>query len=651
VTGFASFDLETFSEADLSEVGTYLYAEHPSTRVLCVAYSVNGGPVQLWPHRDSLQPLIDVIRAGGTVQGHNVEFDMVLWNRTLRRSVVVPEIKPEQLSCTRARSAMHGLPQSLADVGQALALSTQKDFEGRALMLKLCRPAKPVKAEGDAPNPLRLHTPENLQRLGAYCARDVETEQAIGAVVPELTQPERTVYLVTHRINERGWRVDLPLVRALKEQAAARQVECSVRIAELTGGKVKAFTKVANLTEWLRSKGVNVPGVDRHALMRALRTTEGDVRAVIEARLNAARSSVAKLDAILAQTHDRYWLCRGQFVYAGAGATGRWSARGVQLQNLPRVPEPVAAAFDAYRERAMSGSLTLAEISQMLRGCFTASPARLLLQGDYKQIELRVLLWLAGEDEWCEYLTRPDGDLYKIMAARIYRTTPETITKPQRFVGKTAVLGCGYGVGAARFAEACDEAGQPVTDDEAKSAVLGYRQTFGGVPDLWQSSQIAAFDAVRDPSREFSCAKGRITYRMVDGVLRCRLPSSRELWYRKPRIERAMKTWSSGGRTEEWVLFYDGINTLTRRYEKTSTWGGRLVENFVQATARDLMARALCRLEAAKFSVVGTIHDSAISDEYGEGRLAEFKGIMENVPAWAAGCPIEVDAEASYRFK
>src|SRR5690606_25437020 len=348
----------------------------------------------------------------------------------------------EQWYCSAAEAAAMGLPRHLGQLASVLKLDQQKDDSGNRLMLLLSKPRKPRKDE----DPAGLYwydDPERLKRLYAYCRQDVRVEQAVSKYLRPLSAAEREVYLADQRLNDRGIMVDLPLVEAAERLAEAAKKAANAELEQLTG--IEAVTAVGQLTEY-----TGLPDFRRDTLEKALKSGEldGTTQRVVELRLDTAKTSVQKLPAMRAAACSDGRV-RGTLLFHGAG-TGRWSGRLVQFQNVPRgevqdperlIPLVLAGDLDAVSEIAPP----MVAISSLLRSMVRAAPGHKLIAGDYAQIEARVLAWLAGQADVLELFAN-DGPVYETMGAAIHGVSLEAVTKDMRQDGKTAVLGCGYGL-------------------------------------------------------------------------------------------------------------------------------------------------------------------------------------------------------------
>ena len=362
------------------------------------------------------------------------------------------------------------------------------------------------------------------------------------------------------------------------------------------------------------------------------------VNEAIGIRLQLSKSSTAKYEALKNVT-CMDGRARGLLLYYGA-QTGRWAGRLFQPQNLPRGSATIDVDYIYANIESILSSPPqnfMGIASACVRGMLVASSTdHQLLCVDYSSIETRVLFWLAGDDKGLESF-RANRDIYKEMAAVIYARPVETITKSERQLGKTAILGLGYGMGKAKFLRTCEAQGIEITEELANRAVDAYRSRYRSVVNLWYSLDREAKD----------CMNGKITKRFTrrGDFLQMELPPGRCINYFKPELQ-------NGEYGKE--LTYMSTNSVTRKFERTKTYGGKLVENMVQGIARDLLAHAMLELDRLGFSIVLTVHDEIICDERKEDRqhtLEQMCQVMQEAPEWAGNIPLAVEGFSTYRYR
>jgi len=673
-------DFETRSTADLKKVGPYVYAD-AWTEVWVACYAIGSGPVQVWHHGDPVPvDLQEHVLSGRPVIAHNATFERIIWNSIMTPLHHWPKPKDEQWYCTAAMAAAMALPRKLEEAAKVLGLAFQKDMIGHALMLKMSKPrrieAAPCVFCGAAPGeepapdcPCREHPsfrskiiwhddPEQIERGTAYCIRDVETERELLTRLRSLSEFERDVWLLDQRVNRRGICVDLDLAAKAKRMIDAHLQALNVELDALTEGAVGAATQIAKLVGWLRSKGIEIPGgklgKDQIKLLLQ-RDLPADCRRAIEIRREASKTSMAKLDAYIERT-DTDGRIRGNLVYAGAGRTGRWSGQGAQLQNLPRPPAGIkSVGIDRVLQLIRDGG-AMADLGQQgmdlviacLRPMLLAAPAHDLIAADYNAIEARGVAWLAGAEKMLGIFRRGE-DPYRDMASRVYGRSADSFSKtgPERQLGKIAVLGLGYGMGEERFKDTCDKQGVPITIEDAEKVKQIYRASNSEICRLWAELNAAAIRAVQNPRCPVPAANGRLSFLSDGAWLYLRLPSGRLLSYANPRHELV-----EGRFGPTLSVTFEGVNSVTHKWERQQIYGGKWCENAVQAICRDLLANAMLNLEAAGYSIVLSVHDEAVAEvPEGFGDVEAFEQIMCQLPEWASGFPVKAEGWRGKRYQ
>ena len=547
--------------------------------------------------------------------------------------------------------ALHDLDlEGLDDAGDALGLTIQKDKRGKDLIRKLCQPRKPTKADPSA----RCRDPQLLQELYAYCLQDVRAEQALHDVVGDLPPAELEIWQVDQIINDAGVQLDTALIANAMLVSAELSARYDAEMARFTGGAVTSCTQTKALAEW----GDFYEGVSKEAIENRLSFEQNPVRrAALELRQLAGRSSIAKLERLIDWCGDDNRV-RGMLQYHGA-TTGRWAGRGPQPQNMPR-PKPGYAMPDllAQCSAAELGLLTddvLEVVASSLRGAYIPAAGCELGWADFSAIEARVVLWLAEQDDALEIFKRGDC-IYCEMATSIYGY-PVKKGMPERQDGKTIILGCGFGMGAAKFQDTANKGlradGRPeISLETAQERVTGYRERFAMVPRLWRGLEDAARKAIQNP--DTVCRYGKIAYcfNSAENFLRCRLPSGRYLHYYAPRLEQPDEDWK---RPEIRYWAVKQVDGGAKVWTEVRSYGGLLTENVVQAIARDLMVAAILRIRR-KFGPSGlhiilTVHDEVIY-EYPIGAIdpKAIEATMAETPKWAPGCPVAAEASRGFRY-
>ena len=697
---YVVLDFETRSECDIKTAGASVYANHHTTEVLCLAWSIDGAEPRLtWTMRSAPPELLELASDPSIhFHAHNAGFEYNIWNKTLP---FLPHIPLERWRCTAALASYNGLPRSLSEAAIALGLDVKKDSEGHALMLKMCKPRKPTKND-----PSKWHeSPEDMARLGQYCLQDVRVEAEVLRILGELPEREQQIWLLNEQINERGVPINLEAVEAALKIAGEEREICEARMHEIAGCGVN---QIAELLKFLEANECKLPDLRKPTVEAAIPKASGLAREVLMLRERAGKSSTAKLNAMKART-DRDGRCRGNLVYYGAQATGRFSGSGVQLQNMPRgtvTEEQVAQIREVLHDRQAVSEIedVLPAVSSCLRSFI--EPAGSLVIADYASIEVRVLAWLAGQEDLCEALAT-GSDVYKEMASAIYNVPVEKVDKSQRQIGKMAILGCGYGLGAESFQlQVSEQAQVRITLGFARRVIKAYRQKYPQIRSFWANLNNAAVAAVRDGAPQ---SVGRLDLFCEHGVLKIQLPVRRCLSYRDPTIEQVIAPWTIGKRG--WLrapfnhtdqleelgvqikvsyrnggfpdVFIPAKVPLQKVFKLTGSadnglkdaepefidqvsfmgvaegkwtikrlYGGLIAENVTQAVARDFLCDAMLRLDRKGFLIISHVHDEVVVEQgIFDDQEKQVCRIMTEVPAWGQGCPIAVEGTTSQWYR
>jgi DNA polymerase len=628
-------DVETRSVLDLTVVGAHRYAVDPSTQVLCIAYAVDDEPVQLWTPGDPAVPGEFVEAASNpswTVVAHNDQFERLISQHILQLCHGFPAIAFERRRCSQAMALAAGLPAALEKVIPALGLPFEKDKAGKATMLLL---TKPLDGGG------WIEDPALLEALYRYCKRDVEAERAVSKALPPLTEDEQRLWELDAVINGRGFHTDGPLLEAaagvVARATAARQAE----FEGITG--IDSIHKRDKLIVWLEAHDCSIKDVKKATLKACLRRKEltSEARRAVELRLELAHAAAGKVEALRAwQGSDGR--VRGTLRYHGAG-TGRWTGLGVQPQNFKRDGKDIEAKIAAILAGGAGLKSPVEAVGDIARAMVCAAPGHRFMIADFSGIESRGLAWISGQrskiDAWRRFdeTGDPADDPYVQIAARCGITGGGA-----RDAGKIIDLAFGFGGSTGAWKNAAGE------DDETDNdTIKRYRETWKAAHKntvrFWYGLEQRAIAAVRNPG--MVCAIGRVSYRFAEAFLRLTLPSGRAISYPFPQIVA-----SKFDRAQ--LTFLDNRDGKFEpcRYGQ-GAWFGMLVENVVQGLARDLLAAAMMRLEAAGYPVVLHVHDEVVVEvPDGFGTLEEFKRILVEVPAWAEGLPVAAKARNGPRF-
>jgi DNA polymerase len=640
------FDIEGRSVVDLRRVGPWRYASHPDTQVTFVGYAINAEPVRIW-RASAGAPVPEVFHEATRDPSwrklsHNVQFDRTVEQLTLGPRVGWPLAPLERYRCTMARALAAALPGALEKVAAALDLPLQKDMAGAKLMKQLARPRQ-FDTDG---KPIWIEDEERLERLQQYLIRDVELVRILDARLPPLSDAEQELWELDATINARGFYIAIELAKVARELSQYERAAIDAEISTLTGGKITSAGQVARITAYVRERGHQLAGLTKRSVSAVLaHEPEADVRQLLELRREGSRASVYKLDTLLAAVDDDRRL-RGTLRYHG-GAPGRWSGRGFQPQNLKRpegedITDAVEAVLTGDLDTVRTLGAPLDVIGDTMRSMICAAPGHRLIAGDFSSVEARVLSWYAGEtwklDTFRQYDVTQDSalDVYLIAAARVLRRSVTPDDEAGRQTGKTCELAFGFGgaLGAWRKFDPDQH-----SDQEVKGYVQRWRQAHPATIRFWRRLESAIKVAIRTGKRG---TLGRLAFEFEDGTLRIVLPNSRRIHYPQARLGPG----KFAGTTQ--VTFKDNARG---GWVDTRAWYGVFVENVVQATARDLLATAMQRLERAGYPVILTVHDEIVCEiAEGFGSTDEFHQLMIEPPSWAENLPIAAKVRTGQRY-
>lgn len=646
-------DFESRSTVDIWAAGGWVYSIHPSTQVLCAAYAIDNGPVNVLV--DSFGELVPLAEDPNVVfVAHNAFFERCIWFNQMVAKHKLPTIPINRWKCTAAKAATFGLPKSLEKCAEALRLSVTKDMGGRAIMLKLCKPRAPKKSE-DKSKIYWHEDPADYQKLYDYCATDVAVERLIDQALPELNPMEKKIWELDQKINSSGVKIDRELVIKSVKILAQHTDSLNTELSHITEGAITKGTEVASMTAYLQREGVKLDSLTKNSVKTAIQSGSLSPKhlRILSLRQEIGKSSTAKYHRLIEAT-DLNGILRDCYVYHGA-STGRWAGKLVQLQNLPRIDSSINTdeAIEFIRKynyetlRFIYQDKLNNVLSSCIRNVFIAREGTDMHIMDYSAIEARVVFWLSdcktGLEDFRANDSGTDVDIYVKMARRIYND--KIITKEdkgKRQLGKQAILGCGYGMGHAKFKDTCAGYGIEVTEQAAQRSVQLYRETYHEVKTFWYAMQEAAISAFNSPGTSIQCGKLTWFYSRAKDYLLCRLPSGRFLAYSAPRLE-------PGPYGPE--LTY--MTEVNGQWIRNKTYGGHLVENATQAVARDLMAWAMVSLDNLGYQIVMHTHDEIVAESLA-GRGAAYD-VMEKVmcepPTWGIGIPIKVEGLTTKRYK
>lgn len=656
-------DFETRSLVDVKETGPWRYSTDPSTVPLCLCYTIDNEPVRTITFDDfnnvydifgdqyytqNMQKLYELaLDETAIFKAHNSMFEYCMWNNVLAKKYGFPEIKDlKRWDCTAAKAASHALPRSLGECSLALKLSENKDETGKRVMLQLSKPRKPSKNDPS----IWVNDKEKFNTLYDYCRQDVVVERAIDLSLPNLSKQEKAIWELDQKINSRGVKIDTKALDIALKFITAFKERLNVELQDLTSGAVDKATETKRMTDYLRSH-IPITDLRKSTVEDWIKKTDNPkLKRVLKIRAQGGKSSTAKLESIKSRVCDDGRV-KDILVYHGA-TTGRWAGAGIQVQNFPR---GTGYNSDLVLECLLYNDLDTFEmmypdvinaISAGLRGFIISEEGFDFVTADFSQIEARVVMMLAGCKSGIEDF-RHGRDIYLSLAQEIYKRPLTKKDKDERQLGKVGVLGCGFQMGAARFKEhAKNQAGLVISDELAEKTVKTYRETYPEVVKFWYAQERAAILAVKNPGRLYE--EGPIRWKVQGNFLYCKLPSGRCLAYPDPQIKVIKTKWD----TDKESLTFMAVNGLTKKWEREHTYGGKLVENIVQATARDLMANGMLNVEKAGYKIVMTVHDEVISEApEGFGSVEDFEKILSTPPEWAKDYPIKAEGWRGKRYR
>ena len=632
-----SIDIETYSSENLAKCGVYRYAESPDFEVLLFGYSADGGPVEVVDLAAGEMLPADIRSAltdpTVTKWAFNAQFERVCLSRFLGYPTG-QYLDPSSWHCTMVWAATLGLPLSLEGVGAVLGLEKQKLKEGKDLIRYFCTPAKA--RDGSRFRHYPSDAPEKWALFKAYNLRDVETEMAIQQKLSKfpVTESEWVNYNLDQQINDRGIMLDRTLV--------TNAIRCDEQFKRTHMEQARSVTGLDNpnspvqLKAWLAGKGVEADSLSKAAVAEMLEKADGEVELALSLRQELAKSSVKKYTAMqtVVGSDDR---ARGLIQFYGANRTGRYAGRLIQVQNLPQNHLP---DLDTARALVRSGNTNAVEmlydsvplmLSELIRTAFVPKPGCRFYVADFSAIEARVIAWIAGE-QWRQEVFAGGGDIYCASASQMFHVPVEKhgVNGHLRQKGKIAELALGYG-GSVGALKAMGALNYGLQEEELKPLVDAWRLSNPHITKFWWDVDKAASTCVRE--RAATGTHG-IRFFYQSGMMFIVLPSGRRLVYVKPKM--GLNHFGNESVT------YEGVGEQ-KKWLRLESYGPKFVENIVQATARDILAEAMLRLNAVGYRIVMHVHDEAVIEAPPETELSDICSIMGQTPAWASGLLLRAD--------
>lgn len=644
-----SIDLETYSDVDLPNCGVYRYVEG-DFHILLFAYAFDDEETKCVDMACGEQLPAEVMDA--------LQDDSIIksaWNAQFERTCLSKylgiRLSPDSWQCTMVWAASLSLPLKLATAAKALKTAQQKDAVGERLIRYFSIPCKPTKSNGGRTRNLPEHAPEDWKLFKSYCIQDVETERDIRRRLEKfpLLPQEWDYYHMDQRINDRGILIDKELVQQAIICNMSLSEEMTKRAYALTG--LENPNSVSQLKGWLEERGIEVDSLGKKNVASLItdldrHSADGEALDMMKLRLQMAKSSVKKYQAA-----ERY-ICQdgrahGLFQFSGANRTQRWAGRGIQLQNLP---QNHIATLDEARELVKMGCFDMIEalygntpdiLSQLIRTMLIPKDGCEFIVADFSAIEARVLAWLAGEQWRLDAFVRGE-DIYCASASQMFGVpvVKHGINGELRQKGKVAELACGYGGGSGALISmgALD---MGLKEDELPDIISSWRDANPEIVKFWYAVEKAAIETVKDHTDR---TVGRIGFQFSANTLWIVLPSGRRLAYIKPKLQ--------PNRFGRMALTFEGLGA-NNKWTRGETYSGKLTENITQATARDLLAEAMRRMELAGLGIVGHVHDEVILEvPKGQYTVDDVCNIMNRNPAWADGLPLSsAGYTGNYYFK
>lgn len=634
---YLSIDIETYSSENLAKCGVYRYCQSPDFEVLLFGYSVDGGPVKVidLANGETIpDEIICAIVDDKVIKwAFNAQFERICLSRYLGGAVGT-YMDPASWRCTMVWAATLGLPLSLEGVGAVLGLEKQKLKEGKDLIRYFCTPAKAK--DGSIFRHYPSDAPEKWETFKAYNLRDVETEMAIQDKLSKfpVSESEWRNYHLDQQINDRGIMLDMTMVRqaiACDDQFKRTHME---QARSVTG--LENPNSPAQLKEWLAERGVEADSLSKAAVLQMLEEADGEVELALSLRQELAKSSVKKYTAMesVVGSDSR---ARGLIQFYGANRTGRYAGRLIQVQNLPQNHLP---DLDTVRNLIRSGQFDTVELlydsvpmvlSELIRTAFVPKPDHRFFVADFSAIEARVIAWIAGE-QWRQEVFADGGDIYCASASQMFHVPVEKhgINGHLRQKGKIAELALGYG-GSVGALKAMGALNMGVPEEELKPLVDAWRLANPNIVRLWWDIDRAASTCVREKTTT-ECRGIRFIYQ--SGMMFIVIPYGRKLVYVKPRI--------GVNRFGNESVTFEGVGEQ-KKWLRLESYGPKFVENIVQATARDILAEAMLRLDAHGYKIVMHVHDEAVIEAPADTSLDDICEVMGQTPTWAKGLLLRAD--------
>lgn len=648
-----AIDLETYCDLDIKNVGAYKYCEHPSFEIILFAYAFNDEPVEIvdFAQGEELpQKVIDALcNPAITKTAFNANFE----RNAISSDMYFPDgMPPEQWSCSMVKALTLGLPGSLDMVGKAMHFEEdkQKMKEGKSLIQYFCKPCKPTKTNGGRVRNLPHHAPEKWETFKLYCKQDVTVERDIRNKLDRYatTEKEKRLWELDQRINDRGVGTDIVLIEKAIECDTNYNKKLTEEAIELTG--LDNPNSPTQLKKWISERvGHEIKSLTKDSIPVLIEESKDEkVKKILELRQLMAKTSLKKYET-MERSRCEDGRIRGLLQFYGANRTGRWAGRLVQVQNLPQNHLP---DLDDARSFIKTGQFEEIEflydsvpdtLSQLIRTAFIPKEGNRFIVADFSAIEARVIAWYAGE-KWRLDVFKTHGKIYEASASQMFHVPIECIHKGDslRQKGKIAELALGYG-GSVGALSSMDKK-KDIPEEELPGLVQSWRTANPHITKFWWDCDKAAKKAIREKTT-VSLQYG-LKFIYDPEVLFIQLPSGRKLSYIRPKIEK--HTTFSGDK-----ITYEGMEQTSKKWKRLDTYGPKLVENIVQATARDCLGEAMFKVSKAGYDIVMHVHDELVLDVLKEfGSVEEVCNIFGEPIDWAPELLLKADGyECSYYMK
>lgn len=635
-------DIETYSSNDLPSCGVYKYVEAEDFTILLFAYSVDGGPVTCCDFAQGEELPEEILAALRDPKVVKTAFNAAFERICISKYYGWPLMDPAQWRCTMVRAARMGLPLSLGQCGEVLKLADGKMKEGAALIRYFSCPTR--KKDGTIVRHLPSDAPDRWEVFVKYNIRDVEVEQAILKIVRRLEPADfdEELYTVDQLINDRGVMIDRQLVdnaarfdEEYKQHLLAESQELSGMDNPNSPSQIKEYLQkvTGQVFQSLNKKSLDDIEDSLKYWPKA--------RKVLALRREMGKTSNKKYCA-MQQCVCSDGRIHGLLQFCGAARTGRWAGRLVQVQNLP---QNHLQDLDYARNLVKAGDLEDFELnygnptqvlSELIRTAFIAKPGCTFHVCDFSAIEARVIAWLAGET-WVLDVFRKGGDIYCATASQMFGVPVEKhgANAELRQKGKIAVLALGYGGGVSAL-EAMGGSRMGLSQQEEKDIMLRWREANPKIVKLWKVIELAAIRAIQ--TGETITINRGIEVGRHWGCLTIKLPSGRTICY--PRASIGVER-NDGWRGDHPIIEYEGLNQITKKWEKIRTYGGKLTENVVQSIARDILGIVILRAYRKSLNIVFHIHDEIIVEAEADQTLKDVETLFSEPISWCTDLPLK----------